>query len=683
MAEYSDLHLYRLARLYGVEMAYKDIVGCRQQADPETLLAVLQGLGAPVTGMADVPGAIRERRQQQWQHYCEPVIASWEGNPVAIKLRSPASFHDRSADLSLELESGEVRHWKCDLGSLPVLRNAFVNGTNYIEWSLELPEVLPCGYHRLTISSNRRSFNTLIITAPELAYFPPMRRGNRVWGLFMPLYALHSRNSWGTGDFGDLQALLEWSRVLGNGTVGTLPLLASFLDEPFDPSPYAPVSRLFWNEFYLDVKQIPELQHCRPALDLIDSPAFKQNIEGLNGPLIDYRQGMALKRGVLELLAGYFFSEDGGRQAAYNTWLKLHPRAVDYARFRAVTEYRKTTWAEWPGPMREGIIRVGDFPPDLERFHLYVQWLADQQLGAVAGQARPLGTGLYMDLPLGVHGAGYDVWRERESFALSASCGAPPDPFFNEGQNWGFPPLHPERIRKLGYRYFIEYLRHQLQYAGLLRLDHVMGLHHIFWIPKGHAARQGVYVKYRAEEFYAILTLESQRYKTALVGEDLGTVPPYVRKAMSRHNLHRMYVLPYQFSHAPTRVLNLIPAGGLATLNTHDMSPFAAYWAQEGPDRSASLLNLLRSKGWLRSRGDGPEEVLEALLKYMAASKARFLMINLEDLWLEASPQNIPGTVEEYPNWRRKACYGLEELTGTPGITNLLREIAYWRRTNF
>ncbi|MHB1418914.1 MAG: 4-alpha-glucanotransferase [Bacillota bacterium] len=682
MVKDPDLQLHRLARLYGIETAYNDAEGRRQHADPETLLAALQGLGAPVSGMTDVTRALQERRYQQWQIHCETVIATWQGKPLSLKLRLPENNHHLKANLFLELETGEVKHWEYDLSRLSVLCGAQVDGIKYVELRLDLPSNLPCGYHRLTIHINGRISSSLIILAPRLAYFPSQEKEGRIWGLFLPLYALHSRHSWGAGDFSDLKSYLDWAMVLGNGTVGTLPLLASFLEEPFDPSPYAPASRLFWNEFYLDVSQIPELSRCCSALDLLNSPEFKRELSQISGtPLVDYRRGMATKRKVLELLSGYFFSGDGERQSALRKWVREHDQAVNYARFRAATEYRKAAWTEWSGPMREGLITEGDYLPENERYHLYVQWLADEQLSAVADQARKKGTGLYMDLPLGVHGAGYDVWHEREAFCLDASCGAPPDPFYNSGQNWGFPPLHPERIRHQGYRYFIDYLHHQLQYAGILRLDHVMGLHHLYWIPQGLSARHGVYVKYRSEEFYAILTLESQRYKTMLVGEDLGTVPSYVRKAMTRHNLHSMYVLPYQFNPTPTQVLNPIPAGALATLNTHDMAPFAVCWSQEGPDRAGMLLKFLRCTGWLSSPVDSLEEILKALIKYMAASRARILLINLEDLWLETAPQNIPGTVQEYPNWQRKARYTLEEFTGMPDIKQLLEEVAQWRKT--
>ncbi|MBO8128760.1 MAG: 4-alpha-glucanotransferase [Peptococcaceae bacterium] len=673
--------LHQLARFHGVQTAYYDVNRRRRLAAPRSLLAVLRALGVPVRNLADVPGALREARQAHWQRFCEPVVVAWDGKPAYLELRLAASQADGLVDCRLELETGNVLSWTCRLANLPVLQAAAVEGVDYVVKRLNLPPGLPWGYHRLTLALSGRSWETLVITAPRRAY-TLTDKASRIWGVFLPLYALRSMKSWGAGDFSDLGNLLHWVGGLGGSLAGVLPLLASFLDEPFNPSPYEPVSRLFWNEFYLDITRVPELKSCPPARELLESAAFQDELARLRAkPLVDYRHEMTVKRRVLEHLARCFFTADGERQAAFQRWVKAYPAVSDYARFRAAVERQCAGWPAWPERMQNGVLREGDYDPEVARYHLYVQWLAREQMQSLSTLAWQHGPGLYLDLPLGVHRAGYDVWRERGIFVLDASGGAPPDPFFTEGQDWGFPPLHPERVREQGYRYYIACLRHHLRHAGALRIDHVMGLHRLFWIPRGLPARDGVYVSYRADEFYAILALESHRHKALIVGEDLGTVPRYIRSAMGRHKIHRMYVLPFEFTPDPHKALRAPSINVVASLNTHDMPPFAAFWREKDRDDQAVLTSFLARKGWLEAPTDNTRAVLEACLAYLAASRARIVLVNLEDLWQEQRPQNVPGTTgEECPNWRRKTRCAFEEFSRMPEVLEMLRQINRLRR---
>ncbi len=384
-----------------------------------------------------------------------------------------------------------------------------------------------------------------------------------------------------------------------------------------------------------------------------------------------------LKRLILQYCSDYIFNKGSKRQNKLRSWAGSNPQAIEYARFRAAVEKHRSGWQDWPARMKNGILREGDYNPRIEKYHLYVQWLADEQLQNLVKNF-PKETGLYLDLPLGVHSSGYDVWREQETFCLKADCGAPPDYFFHQGQNWGFPPLHPEIIRQKSYNYFRACLHHNMKYARTLRLDHVMGLHRLFWIPKGFSAKQGAYVNYNSREFYAVLSLESHRHKTSIVGEDLGTVPRYVRPAMYRHGISRMYILSAEFKPNSLSALRPVSQNTLASLNTHDMPPFASFWLKLKEKERRALSSFLTRNGFLdnaKKYTEKTEEILAACLEFLASSKAETLLVNLEDLWLERRPQNVPGQDKNYPNWQSKSRYHLETFSKMPAVLDILKKI--------
>jgi 4-alpha-glucanotransferase len=565
---------------------------------------------------------------------------------------------------------------------------------------LSIAEPLALGYHRLTVKAGNRTASTQILAAPRRV-FGEGGAGTRLWGVFLPLYALRTARGWGAGDLTDLEALAAWTAEMGGGIVGTLPMLATFLDEPCEPSPYAPASRLFWNELYLDPERLPEAAQSAAARRLLDSPEIHAEIAALSAaPLVDYPRLATLKRRVLEEMASWFFSHPTSRQDELEGFLAAHPELATYAAFRAVGDRRGEPWQAWPERLRDGTLAHADYDDEDFRYHLWVQWASEQQMRAMAGEARRRGPGLYLDLPLGVHGSAYDVWRWRDLFAEGTAAGAPPDAFFTKGQNWGFPPLQPERLRERGYDYLIACLRHHLEHAGLLRIDHVMQLHRLFWIPGGMQASSGVYVRYPDEELYAVLALESHRHRTVLVGENLGTVPPEVNAAMQRHGVLGMYVTQYELAPGGGGLQREPPADSVASLNTHDMPTFRGFW--QGRDvadlQALGFLDAAQAheEGERRRRqreqmtaalpadlarpGDPYSAVLGVRLEHLAASAAPVVLINLEDLLGEEEPQNVPGTQAERPNWRRKARLTLEELVRRPEVVSMLRRVDGLRR---
>lgn len=693
--------LSKLALMYGVQTAYYDVDKRRQTASPEALLLVLRAMGAPVETFGDVQDALRECLISKARLPVEPVAVAWDGKPTEVELRLPADVSPKEVTCALGLEDGDTRPVKVELSRGAPRQVVEVEGETYTTHRLTTPRELPWGYHRLKIGVNDKSYESTIVSAPKRAYGDAST--GAFWGCFLPLYALHSKRSWGAGDFTDLEALMDGIARQGGGVVGTLPLLASFLSEPLDPSPYNPASRLMWNELYIDVTRAPELEACPEARALVSSAEVQRELDELrSSQTVDYPRITALKRRVLELLARSFFARDSERLSRLKSFVEAHPLLAEYARFRAVGEQRRAPWSLWPEPLKSGSITQGEYDKEVECYYLYTQWLAHEQILSLATKARDGAQGLYLDFPLGVHPEGFDTWREQYTFAFGTSVGAPPDTFFTKGQNWGFPPLSPHKLRAQGYRYIIDCLRHHLRAAGILRIDHVMALHRLFWVPTGLEAAHGVYVRYNAEELYAILSLESHRHKSWIVGENLGTVPHYVNPTMNRHNIRQMYVLQYELNSNRKKPVSTIGADVVASMNTHDMPTFSGYW--EGLDVEDRMdLGLLSQKAarrekkqresikealveYLDERGlmaAGPvtaEGALRACLSHLLRSPARVVLVNLEDLWLETKPQNVPGTFRERPNWRRKAAYSLEAFWELPQVRETFKELNRLRR---
>ncbi len=693
--------LRQLARLFGVQCSYTDVFGRRHTASADSLMATLRALGAPVSDWSDLQRALREKRLADADTRIAPCVVAWQGR-ATIPIRLPAHEMKGLSRCSWRLESGPSGAETFDLGRLPTVQEIELEGVQYLVKRLRLGSRLPLGYHQFELELSDQTHPFLVIAAPPTTYPLPENKEN-LWGAFLPLYALRTASNWGAGNLGDLEQLLRYVADLGGNILGTLPILASFLDRPFDPSPYSPASRLFWNEFYTDIPAVAEFEACPEAKAMVGSSEFQAQIQQLRASEhVNYRDLMALKRTVLEMLARRFFERRTIRFSEFQRFLDTVPALDDYACFRAAGELRGQTWRNWEEPARAGTLTPNDYEIGAKQYHMYVQWVVTEQLERLSRTAKEVWPGLYLDLPLGVHGSSYDVWRHGDAFALAAAGGAPPDAVFTSGQNWGFPPLHPERLRRQQYRYFIASLRQQFRYAGLLRIDHVMGLHRLFWIPDGMDASDGVYVRYHDDELYAILCLESHRNRAAVVGENLGTVPAKVNAALKRRGLHGMYIVEYELALGKDNSPRSVPENAIADLNTHDMFPFAAFLrgldlrdrralglledeslAKELKDREESvqsLVEFLCRMGCLQTGQQSEQDVIRGCLDWLARSRAGMVLINMENIWAETNPQNVPGTQHERANWKRKARYGLSDFR-EPSIAGLLETVNLLRKS--
>lgn len=679
----STAELAVLARVAGVETGYVGWKGERVEARPEALFAALRALGHEVRKPDDAGPALDAAERGYWAETVPPVVVAWDGAAIEVAARYPA---DADAEWRLELttEAGEVATAAGRLFAAPAEGHAWPRALGgRVHCVRKLALAIPgraLGYHTLRWSVGDARGESLVIAAPGVAYGAP--GGSRRWGVFAPLHAVRTAQSGDTGDLDVLRRLLEAVQARGGWCVATLPLLAAFLDEPCQISPYSPASRLYWNELYASVPAPDDAAVARPP----------------SGALVDYRAQYAWRRGLLERAAERAWRHDADALTAV-----ARGPLLDYAVFRAIGEHERTSWPSWPAAWRElaPVASLDALPAGVDqarvRFHVWAQHTTGAQLAALK---RDL-DGLYLDLPVGVNRDAYEVWRHRDRFLLDLSAGAPPDALFLGGQEWGLPPVHPVAERAAGYRYLRACFAAHMQYASVLRVDHAMGLHRLYCVPRGFAATDGVYLRYRHDELYAIASLESHRHRCALVGEDLGTVPPEVRPAMRAHGIASLYV--GQFS-MPGKVGETMAAPGpshVASLNTHDTATFAGWWqggdiddrralglitdAQEDAERverAASRAALLAWSGAppADDRSDAAcARALTTCTRAMAASTAALVLVTLEDLWLEPRTQNVPGTTDERPNWRRPWSRSLEDVLGDPAIGAALDEVARLR----
>ena len=666
--------LRELARAAGLDPDYASWRGEPTSASDDTVRKALRAL-APDLGIdIDRPDAIADLEQRRWAERVPPVVLAWDGELV-VPFRVKA---DTDGDWELEVvtEAGDRFAARGRLFELAADSHAWPGGVVHCIRRATLSLGNALGYHTVTWRVAGEHGEAMAIGAPTRAYGSPGNARKR-WGVFAPVYGLASPASGQAGDLGTLRQLFEAVERHGGAYVGTLPILAAFLDEPCSFSPYSPASRLFWNELYLDLPRFAEALEMRiPAAPPI-----------VPGTLIDYRAQYAWRRPVIDALAAAFFV-DPSRAAGIDAWAS-EQGVYDYAAFRAIGEARRSSWRTWPAELRDGTKRartrddalaLGADPVRVDS-HTFAQWAMHTQLGALRGG----NVALYLDLPVGVSQDAYEVWRWRRLFLTELAAGAPPDALFLGGQNWGLPPMTPIALRRGRYRYFIDCVRHHMRVAGMLRIDHVMGLFRLYCVPEGQPATDGIYLRYPADDLLAILTLESSRACCAVAGEDLGTVPDQVRPAMARHGLYRLHVgqwhIPTELGVSPTPS----PPDAIASLNTHDTPTFAGWW--RGADiEDKRDLGLISEHGERAERVErdkmraallalaGPgtgtdlERAMVAATADLALGPAEIVLVSLDDLALEPVPHNVPGTTSQRPNWQRRVAKWEESLDESPAI---------------
>ncbi len=557
--------------------------------------------------------------------------------------------------------------WDGHLGP-PAAHDTLVgeDGTDLTDlWRRGAP--LPFGYHE----RRRGPHVSLVISAP--VHLPPA--APRSLCVFAPLYSLRPATPTRFADLRELDELVTWVADHGGQGVLTLPLLAGFLDAPLERSPYAPASRWMWNELYAVVD--------RPAVDA-------------SGDTVDYAAAYAATVTGIDAEVGRL-DDDPFAAGELVRFLAEHPEVGRYARFRAAVDRHGRDWRTWPEPLRHGTVPASAVDPARVRWHAVAQWLMHRQLREVTDRARARGIAVGLDLAVGTHPLAYDVWCDQQAFARGASVGAPPDAFFPGGQVWGFPPPLPEQMRRDGYRQLRLALRHHLEIASLLRIDHVLGMLRLFWIPDGAAPSAGTYVRMPLDEQLAVVCLEAWRAGATIVGENLGLVPPEIDAALARHGLLGM-TIAYGPLEDPAAAIEPLAASthDVASFGTHDMATFAGFVAELDLDDRVALgfgdpvaaerhrdrrRTALTACAAARGIAATSPELFDVLAVELAATDAPWVVVGLDDLFDEPAPHNVPGTSDERPNWLRRARHPLAHAPTR--ATDRLRRIAGARRDSF
>jgi 4-alpha-glucanotransferase len=698
--------LLQLAQLIGVEAHYTDALGETREVSDATLLALIAAFGLS-SDPVSARNYLEERRQLSPLGLATVQILRAEDRRPEIAVRLPANC--RQISWSCLLEIGEQR-----AGVMPVS-----DGCGRDDFRFPLPAGLPLGYHRLQLEAGDTGAETDLIVAPDRGYLPAgLRAGARGWGLSCQLYGLRSDHNWGMGDFTDLAMLARAAGSVGAAVLGINPLHALFAAEPRHVSPYSPCSRTQLDYLYLDVRAVPGFAEDAIVRSLIDGEWFKAtHWAARSAELIDHGAVAACKRPVLEALFRRFQSCElgeggtakGSLGRAFRDFQRTGgPALADFAVFEALHEYylqqkQQFSWRSWPAPMRNPqspeVAQFAAAHRDRIEFFQFLQWEADRQLAAAAAAGREAGLsiGLYRDLAVGADPNGAEAWRDQELVAPGASIGAPPDALSRSGQNWGLAPVNPLVLQRQRFAPFIASLRVNMRHAGVLRIDHVMSLNRLYWIPSGMEATAGAYVNYPFDDLLRLVALESQRHSCAVVGEDLGTVPEGFRDTMRSANVlsYRIFVFERRQdgSFVPP---SEYPALAAASAATHDIATLKGYWlggdinwrrrlrlypdmhaeeaeaAERRRDRRL-LLEALVGEGLLAAERVGDflsesgepaysAELGDAILVYLARSRARLMLVQLEEVLGESEQANLPGTTDAHPNWRRHLSRTLEEI---------------------
>lgn len=726
--------IQNLAQAYGIQLEWRDIWGNAHPVTDGICKSLLSAMNVPAGSQSEIDQSFDQLQHATVARWLEPVqVVPDTEQPINISIRLPENLAGKNYRWQLQTEDAqqqEGQFYAPDLNHIEDF-NLAAHHEKIVHFQFRLENTPPQGYHYFQIEEmeSGEAVRMLLVVTPTHCYLPPVleagqtddsnsqpaseMNSGKVWGPAVQLYAVHSNRNWGMGDFGDLLTLVDWCAQSGASMVGLNPLHSLFPHNPLHSSPYSPSSRMYFNVLYLDIERVPDFMESPDVRQLVFGPEFQNALDQLRKePMVPYGEVGKRKFEVLELLYQNFrerhLSKNTERASAFKAYISEHgPLMERFALFHALQErfYKEDTsiwgWPVWPeayrNPESPAVAEYLKTNRERVEFYQYLQWLVDVQLHEAGQQClkNNLGIGLYLDMAVGVDRGGADVWANQHLFADSSAVGAPPDEYNQKGQDWGLPPLIPEKMRAEAYASFIEILRQNMRHAGALRIDHVMGLMRLFWIPPNYPPSQGAYVHYPVDELFGILALESQRNQCMVIGEDMGTVPDIVRDRMNTWGVYSYKVFYFEkYSEDRFKPPADYQDTAAVAISTHDLPTLAGFWQGQDiairtdldlyPNKELrerqikdrvmermAILNLLEESGLLPANVNAgtlsapvmSAELATAIHRLVAKTSSKVFMVQFEDMLQQIDQINMPGTTSPvYPCWERKLTLPLEEM---------------------
>ncbi|MEA5633501.1 MAG: 4-alpha-glucanotransferase [Cutibacterium granulosum] len=682
----SDPALGELADRFGISTQFYDWKGRHTQVGEQTVIAILAEFGVDASTPERARAAAQRVRDDHWRRIVQPCVVLRAGQEGRVDVHVPAG-----APVSLRIvgEDGndhlpwQVDNWNPDRP---------IDGRMIGEATFGIPGNLPLGYHELIVTIGTHDADgsaadggihttatSTIIVTPNRVGLPRRMGASRVWGYAAQLYSVRSHHSWGLGDLTDLADLCTWSASQGAGYLLTNPLHAAEVAGRMEPSPYLPSSRLFVNPIYIRPELIAEYHD----LDQYDASLIESlrttTLDDDPQALLDRDRTWQAKSQALELIHRVDMS--ASRRMAFTAFRVARGRRLeDFATWCLLSELHGSDWHDWPAELHDphgaAVARVRREHADRIDFHMWLQWIADQQLSTAQSSGTDAGmpVGLICDLAVGVNGSGADAWMLNGLFAREMNVGAPPDPFNQAGQDWGQPPMRPDVLEQMAYAPLREMVSNALRHAGGVRIDHIMGLFRLWWVPKGLGPRHGAYVRYNHEAMVGVVALEAYRAGALVIGEDLGTVEPWVRDHLASRGILGTSIMWFETGpDGRPKQPQQWREHAMSSVTSHDLPPTSSYLRGdhvELRDRLGLLtesvdeerenarreretwLASLRQQGVLEADEDDPEQVTLAMHTLLTRTPSKVINATLTDAVGDPRTQNLPGTEDEYPNWR-------------------------------
>ena len=722
--------LQQLVEMRGIETQYVDAWGKPATIAESSKAKLLNTLGYDTSSDEKIQSQITQDIKSVWLSPLNPVQVVRNTEELILAVRLPIELVNDEHTLTVTCENGEIKAYKFTPVDQDMTTMAHIDDVEFHEYVVSVPLDLPLGYHDVVLSADDDEFaQSRIIVAPEACYTPSeIKEGKKIWGLSVQLYCVRSEKNWGIGDFSDLSLLIEKAAGVGADFIGLNPIHALYPANPNACSPYGPSSRRWLNYLYIDVTAIDGYDDAS-VQNLVNTDDFKATLDHARKvEHVDYEAVAHLKltalKAVFEVYNAKYLCKNTKQNKAFKAFVEAGGESLDMlAVYDALQSHLKAEgkdswgWPVFPQEYKDyynpAVAKFKSANEQDVKFYLFLQWIAAQQLELASNKATDAGMtiGLYRDLAVGVSEGSAEIWGNKDLYCTGASVGAPPDILGPLGQNWGLPPMDPRKLYEQGYQPIIDLFASNMASSGSLRIDHVMALLRLWWVVKGDNAKDGGYVYYPVDDLLGILALESHRNQSLVIGEDLGTVPEEIRSKLADNGVYSYRVFFFEQAEdggffSPSHY----PVQSMSTLTTHDMPTLIGYWHcldlelgkeiglypteeilqtlyADRHENKQAILDTLYGHG---SIGDNVgrdvnhtgmnRELNNGMQVHMAGGSSALLSLQLED-WLEMDkPVNIPGTFDEYPNWRRKLTENIESMFDRHDINELASKLTHARK---